>query len=59
MQEARTVCVYPGLENGWTRYEQLAGSQYASTKKDEIEVLSCVRGYRVYKNRWPAAVGQL
>ena len=22
--------VYPGLENGWTGYEQLVGSRYAS-----------------------------
>ena len=33
------------LENGWTGYEQLEGSRYASTKRAEIEVLSCVRGY--------------
>ena len=59
MREASTVCVYPGLENSWTGYEQLAGSRYASTKSAEIEVLSCMRGYHVYKDRWAAAVGKL
>ena len=51
--------VYSGLGNGWTGYEQLAGSRYiyASTKRAEIELLSCVRGYPVYKDRWAAAVG--
>ena len=37
MWEMSTVCVYSGLENGWTRYQQLAGSQHASTKRAEIE----------------------
>ena len=50
MREASTVRVYPGLENGWIGYEQLAGSRYASTKRAEIEALSCVRGYHVYTN---------
>ena len=59
MRAASTVHIYPGLENGWTGYEQLAGSWYASTKRAEIEVLSCVRGYHVYKDRWAAAVGEL
>ena len=31
-------------------YEQLAGSRYASTKRAEIEVLSCVCVYHVYKD---------
>ena len=44
MREECTVCVHPGLENGWTGYEQLEGSRYASIKRAEIEVLSCVRG---------------
>ena len=43
----------------WTGYEQQAGSWYASTKSDEIEVLSCVRSFHVYKDRWAAAVGEL
>ena len=51
MQEASTVCVYPGLENDWIGYEQLVRSRYASTKRAEIEILSCVRGYHVYKDR--------
>ena len=51
MGEASTMPVYPGLENGWTGYEQLAESRYASTKKAEIEVHSCMRGYHVYKDR--------
>ena len=51
MREASTVSVYPGLENGRTGYEQLAGSRYASTKRAETEVPSCVRGYHVYKDR--------
>ena len=59
MWEASTVHVHPGLENGWTGYEQLGGSCYAFTKRAEIEVLSCVRGYHVYKERWVAAVGEL
>ena len=50
--------VYPGLENGWTGYEQLTGSQYAATKRAEVEV-SRVRGYHVYKDRQAAAVGEL
>ena len=54
-----TVRVYPDLEKGWTGYEQRAGSRYASTKSAEIEVLSCMRGYHVYKDRWAAAVGEL
>ena len=45
MREASTARVYPGLENGWTGYEKLAGSRYAPTKRVEIEVLSCMRGY--------------
>ena len=49
MQEASTVRVYPGSENDWTGYEQLAGSWYASTKGAEKEVLSCVCGYHMYK----------
>ena len=59
MWEASTVHIYPGLEtlNGWTRYEQLAGSRYPSTKRAEIEVLSCVHGYHVHKGGWAAAVG--
>ena len=59
MREASTVRVYPGLENGWTGYEQPAGSQYTSTKRAEIEGLSCMRAYHMYKNRWAAAVGEL
>ena len=59
MREASTARVDSGLENSWTRYEQLAGSQYASTERAEIEVLSCVRGYHVYKDRWAVAVGEL
>ena len=51
MQEASTVRAYPGLENGWTGYEQLAGSPFTSTKRAEIEVLSCLRVYHVYKDR--------
>ena len=53
MREASTVRVYPGLENGWTGYEQLEESRYASIKRAEIhvEVLSFVRGYHVYKDR--------
>ena len=51
MGEVSTVHIYPGLENGWTGYKKLAGSQYASTKRPEIEVLSCMRGYHVYKDR--------
>ena len=42
IREASTVHVYPGLENGWIGYEQLAGSWYASTKRAEIEALTCV-----------------
>ena len=49
----------PGLQNGWTRYEQLEGSWCASIKRAEIEVLSCVRGYHVYKDRQAAADGDL
>ena len=49
MWEASTVCVYRGSENGWTGYEQLAGSRYTFTKRAEKEVLSCVRGYHMYK----------
>ena len=49
MREASTVRVYPGSKNSWSRYEQLAGSQYASTKRAEKEILSCVRGYHMYK----------
>ena len=49
MQEASTVRIYAGSENNWTGYEQLAGSRYTSTKRAELEVLSCVRGYHVYK----------
>ena len=48
MREASTVPVYPGLENGWTAYKQLVESRYASTKRAEVEVLSCVRGFHVY-----------
>ena len=59
MQEVSTVCVYPSLENGWTGYEQLAGSQYSSTKRAEIEILSCMCGYHVYKARQEAAVREL
>ena len=55
MCEASTVRVYPGLENGWTGYEQLAGSWYASTKRAKIEVLSCVCGYHGQR----LAVGEL
>ena len=59
MREASTVRVYPGFGNGWTGYEQLEGSLYASTKRAEIETLSCMRCYHVYNDRWVAAVGQL
>ena len=59
MWEVSTVRVYPGLENGLTGYEQLTRSQYASTKRAGIEVLSCVHGYHVYKDRYAAAVGEL
>ena len=47
MRVPSAVRVYPGLENGWTGYKQLAGSWYASTKraKTEVHVLSCVCGY--------------
>ena len=51
MRDVSIVLVYPGLENSLTEYEQLAGSRYASTKGAEIEVLSCVRGDHVYKDR--------
>ena len=51
MREASVVRVYPGLENRWSGYEQLAESQYAFTKRAEIQVLSCVCGYHVYKDR--------
>ena len=34
------MLIYQGLENGWNGYKQLAGSQYASTKRAEEEVLS-------------------
>ena len=36
--------VYPSLENGWTRYEQLrlVGSRYASIKRAEIHVEVCL-----------------
>ena len=51
--------VYPDLEKGSTGYEQRVGSRYASTKSAEIEVLSCIRGYHVHKNRWAVAVGEL
>ena len=53
------MCVYPDLGKGWTGYKQQARSQYASTKSAEIEVLSWVSGYHVYKDRWAAAVGEL
>ena len=39
--------VYPGLENGWTGYEQLVGSRYAFTKRAEVQV-SCMRAYHVF-----------
>ena len=51
MQEVSIVHIHPGLEKGWAGYRQLAGSWYASTKRAEIEVLSCMRGYYVYKDR--------
>ena len=51
--------VYPDLEKGWTRCKQRVGSRYASTKSAEIEVLSCMLGYHVYKDRWAAAIGEL
>ena len=62
MREASTVPVYPGLEKlkGCTGYEQLAGLRYASTKKAEIEALSCACMAIVYKygraatDRWGA-----
>ena len=47
------------FSNGWTGYEQLAGSRYSSSKRAEIEVLGCMRGYHVYKDREAAAVGEL
>ena len=59
MQEASTVHIYPGLENSWTGYKQLAGSRYASTKRAEIDALNCVCGYHVYKDGWAATVGEL
>ena len=59
MQEASTVRVYPGLENDWIGYEQLAGSRYVSTKRAELEVICCLRGCHVYKDRWAAAVEEL
>ena len=40
MREASTVRVYPGSENGWTGYEQLAGSRDASTKRAEKRYLA-------------------
>ena len=43
-------------EHCTTGYEQRAGSRYKSA---EIQVLSCVRGYHVCKDRWAAAVGEL
>ena len=52
MLEASTVHIYSGLENAWTGYEQLAGLQYACTKRAEIEILSCVHGYCMHKERW-------
>ena len=51
--------IYPGLDNGWTGYKKLAGSRYASTKRAEIEVLDCVRGYYLYKDKEAVAVGEL
>ena len=45
--------IYPGLENDWTGYEQLAGSLYASTKRAETEVrvwLSHVQ--RLLESHW-------
>ena len=51
--------IYPELEKGWTGYEQLAKSQCTSVKGAEIEILSYVRGYHLYKDRWAAAVGKL
>ena len=54
-----TVPVYPDLGKASTGYEQRAGSRYASTKSAEIEVLSCMRGYHVYNDRWAATVGEL
>ena len=51
--------IYPDLEKGWTGYEQRVGSLYASNKSAEIEVLSCVLGYHVYKYRWAVAIGEL
>ena len=42
----------------WLR-EARAGSRYVSTKSEQTEVLSCGRGYRVCKDRWAAAVGEL
>ena len=52
-------CAFIQIRKGWNGYEQRAGSQCTSTKSAEIEVLSCVCGYHVYKNRWAAAVGEL
>ena len=37
------------FEKSWTRYEQRAGSWYASTKSAGIEVLSCVCDYHVQR----------
>ena len=47
------------FRKGWTGYEQRAGSRYAFTNSVELEVLSCVRGYHMCKDRWAAAVGEL
>ena len=43
-------------EHSTTGYEQRVGSRYKSA---EIQVLSCVRGYHVCKDRWAATVGEL
>ena len=41
------------------RCKQLVGSQYAFTKRAEIEVLSYMRGDHVQKDKRAAAVGVL
>ena len=59
MWEVSTVCIYPGLENGWTGYEQLAESQYTTTKGAEIQVLSFVGVNHVNRDKQAADVGEL
>ena len=60
MWEVSTVSIYPGLENGWIGYEQLAGSRYTSTKRAEMRYLAaCVAIMCTKIDRQIAAVGEL